>query len=364
MARVLFFLPYSQEAAGCRFRVHQFVPYLEEHGIRCDLRELVTPELYAILYKPGNRVRKAALFARRALARARDVLDAREYDAVFVHRECFPFGPPMLEAYLRTLGKPIIYDFDDAIYLRDTSALKDFLRRPTKTNDIVQLADEVIVCNEHLRGLCAAYNTNVSIIPTSVDTDVFAPRPRTDGDPSRLRLGWIGSHSTAKYLDVLGEPLQHLARRFPIEFLVVGAGRDLTIPGVDVINKQWTLASEVEDFKSLDIGVYPLVDGLWELGKTSFKTIQYMAVGVPGVVSRVGAAREIVIEGENGFLASTPEEWLAHLTRLAEHPALRRRIAEGGRKTAVESFSIRANAPRLLSVISRALSGPSRRGRW
>jgi glycosyltransferase involved in cell wall biosynthesis len=364
MARVLFFMPYSQEAAGCRFRVHQFVPFLEQHGIECELRELVTPDLYAMLYKPGNRALKAALFARRALARVRDLMVAGKYDALFVYRECFPFGPALLEAYLRTLGKPIIYDFDDAIYLRDANPVKDFLRRPTKTNDIVQLADEVIVCNEQLRGLCAAYNRNVTIIPTSVDTDVFAPRDPRSGDARRpLRLGWIGSHSTAKYLDIVREPLQRLAQRFPIEFLVVGAGQELEIPGVNVLNKPWTLESEVDDFKSLDIGVYPLVDSLWELGKTSFKTIQYMAVGVPGVVSRVGAANEIVVEGKNGLLAGSSEEWFDKLVRLASDPPLRRQLAEGGRKTAVGGFSIRANAPRLLDVINRALSAPGRRAR-
>ena len=365
--RALFFLPYSQEAAGCRYRVHQFVPYLEANGVECELRELVKPDLYRILYKPGHSLRKAAMFAQRAVSRVQDLRDAGEFDVLFVYRECFPFGPAWMEKYLRTLGKPIVYDFDDAIYLPDPKFTRDLVRAPDKTNIITYLADHVIVCNEHLRGLCAAYNKNVWIIPTSVETGKqFVPRsyaqplPPANGQP--IRLGWIGSHSTARYLNSLRPVLQKLAARCPIEFLVVGAGKDLEIDGVRVINKAWQLETEVEDFRSLDIGLYPLTDDLWELGKTSFKTIQYMAVGVPGVVSRVGTAREIVKDGENGFLATTEDEWFAKTERLIQDPGLRLKMGAAGRETAVNGFSVQANAPKLLEVLRAAARSPSRFG--
>lgn len=357
--RVLFFLPYSIEAAGCRYRVHQFLPFLESHGVSCELRELVGPELYRILYKPGHALEKTARFAGRALSRIQDLRDASAYDVLFIYRECFPFGPAVIESLLRRTGKPIVFDFDDAIYLPSGSGLKDFVRRPEKTNVITQLADEVIVSNEHLRNFCLAYNPNVTMIRTSVDTEVlFSVReygdvlPPADGRP--IRLGWIGSHSTARYLERLGGVLQRVARHYPIEVLVVGAGKELNIPGVTVINKPWSLATEVEDFRSLDIGLYPLEDGIWELGKASFKTIQYMAVGVPGVVSPVGAALNIVRDGDNGFFASSDDEWVEKLVRLIEDPALRRRVGLAGRQTAERDFSITSNAPKLLEVLSRA----------
>lgn len=357
--RVLFFLPYSVEAAGCRYRVHQFLPFLESHGVRCELRELVGPELFRILYKSGHRLEKAARFAGRALSRIQDLRDAAGFDVLFVYRECFPFGPALIEQLLRRTGKPIVFDFDDAIYLPSGNRLKDFVRRPEKTNVITQLADEVIVSNEHLRNFCLAYNPNVTMVRTSVDTEtLFREReypevlPPADGRP--IRLGWIGSHSTAHYLERLSGVLRRVAQRYPIELLVVGAGKQLTIPGVTVINKAWSLATEVDDFRSLDIGLYPLEDGIWELGKASFKTIQYMAVGVPGIVSPVGAALNIVREGENAFFASTDDEWVEKIVRLIEDPALRRRVGLAGRQTAERDFSITSNAPKLLEVLSRA----------
>lgn len=357
--KVLFFLPYSIEAAGCRYRVHQFVPFLESHGVRCELRELVKPDLYRILYKPGHRLEKAWRFAAGAAGRVKDLKDARDYDVLFVYRECFPFGPALMERQLAQTGRPMVFDFDDAIYLSSGSGIKDLVRAPEKTHVITQLADEVIVCNEHLRRLCLAYNKNVSVIPTSVDTELqFHARgydqPLPPANGAAVRLGWIGSHSTAKYLKRLGPVLARVAQRHPVELFVVGAGRDIEMPGVKVVNKAWSLATELDDFRSIDIGLYPLEDDLWELGKTSFKTIQYMAVGVPGVISRVGTALDIVRDGENGLLAGSDDEWVDKICRLIEDPQLRQRIGAAGRRTAVEGFSVASNAPKLLSVLERA----------
>lgn len=357
--RVLFFLRHTEAAAGSRYRVHQFIPYLQEHGVTCEVRELISPELYRIIYKPGHRLEKALRFSQGALARLGDIRHAREYDVIFVYRECFPFGPALIERYLKHTGKPIVYDFDDAIYLPTGRFVRDLVRWPAKTNAIVHLAAEVIVCNEQLRNLCLAYNRNVHVVRTSVDTekrfpvrDYPAVLPPANGRP--VRLGWIGSHSTAHYLEALTPVLQRIAKRYPIEVLVVGAGREVRIAGVNVINKTWTLDSEVDDFRSLDIGLYPLVDGIWELGKTSFKTIQYMAVGVPGVISRVGSAIDIVKEGENGFLADSEDEWVEKISRLIEDPELRRRVGLSGRLTAERDFSVKSNAPRLLEILTKA----------
>jgi glycosyltransferase involved in cell wall biosynthesis len=363
--RVLFFLPYSKEAAGCRYRVHQFLPFFEANGVSCELRELVSPELFRVLYRPGHSLKKAALFAKGAVQRVQDLRDAREYDVLFVYRECFPFGPALLESRLRRQGTPMVFDFDDAIYLPSGKKWKDFVRRPEKTNVICQLVDEVIVCNENLRQLALSYNPNVTVVPTSVDTEaLFVPRaypetlPPADGRP--VRLGWIGSHSAAHYIRGLSRVLQRVAERHPIEVLIVGAGQDVSIPGVEVVNEAWSLATEVDKFRSLDIGLYPLEDGLWERGKPSFKTIQYMAVGVPAVISSVGSARDVVRDGDNGLLAGSEDEWVTKICRLIEEPDLRRRIAVAGRRTAVRDFSIASNAPKILEVLQRAAASRRR----
>jgi glycosyltransferase involved in cell wall biosynthesis len=358
--KVLFFLPHSREAASCRYRIHQFLPYLEENGVECTIRELVDSELYEFLYRPGHRARKIVRFGRRALARARDVRDVREHDVLFVHRECFPFGPPLIESLLTKMGKPLVYDFDDAIFLPpDQNRWRTFVRVPEKTNTIIRLADEVIVSNEHLRAFSTAYNQNVTVVPTSVDTTQFRARnyPNDPPPPSRenpIRIGWIGSHSTGDYIERSAEPIRRTSEQFPIELVVVGAGRKISIPGVRVLNQPWRLETEIEDFRRLDIGVYPLKGNVWDLGKAGFKTIQYMAVGVPAVASRLGVNCTLVRDGENGFLATSPDEWTEKLGRLCGNARLRHDIGLAGRKTVVEGYSLDATAPKLLDVLRRA----------
>jgi glycosyltransferase involved in cell wall biosynthesis len=356
--KVIFFLPHSKQAAGARYRVHQFLPALTAAGMTCDVREFVTPELYRHLYENGHALEKSYWVARQSLHRWHDMQAARDADLIFVYRECYPFGPPFLESMLRRLGKPIVYDFDDAIFLPEPTLLRNVLRNPAKTARIAQLADCVIVSNEHLRGFASAYNQQVEVIPTCVDTDVFAPAPpRAVG--RRLRLGWIGSHSTAKYLDQLRPVLSELSQRFDFELLVVGGARDFELPGVRVINERWSLDTEVERFQSLDIGLYPLADTIWELGKAGFKAIQYMAVGAPCVVSRVGVTRDIVSDGENGFLASEDREWSEKLGKLLSDATLRKRLAAAGRRTIVERYSLSVNAPYLQRVLERVARGPA-----
>jgi glycosyltransferase involved in cell wall biosynthesis len=357
---VLFFVPHSKNAAGARYRVHQFIPFLEASGVRCELREFVNPELYRVLYSSSNKLEKAYRIGLQSVRRFFDVRDAKGYDAFFVYRECFPFGPAFIEEHLRKLGRPIIYDFDDAIFLPEPTRLRDALRNPAKTSRIVQLADAVVVSNEHLRGYAAAYNKNVHVIPTSVDTDFFAPGPpREHADGAPIRLGWIGSHSTAKYLEQLRPVLSELAQRYAIELMVVGAGRDFEAPGVTVLNRKWSLEGELALFQSLDIGLYPLGDTVWELGKAGFKAIQYMSVGVPAVVSRVGVASDIVRDGENGFLVSSRAEWVERLAQLIESAELRRRLGAAGRQTILQGYSLTVNAPRLLATINQAMKAAS-----
>jgi len=355
--RVLFFVPHTALAAGARYRVYQFLPYLQAAGIDCTVRAFTSPELYGLLYGGGHELRRAGLILARSLQRLKDVAGAGQFDAFFVYKECFPFGPPLIEEHLKSLGKPLIYDFDDAIFLPESTRLRQRLRSPDKVARIVTLADRVIVSNQHLAGFSSAYNRNVEIIPTCIDMSVFVPKPCARATNAPLRIGWIGSHSTAKYLERLGLVFSRLAARFDFELHVIGAGRTLRFPGVRSVERAWRLEAEVGEFQDLDIGVYPLGDSVWELGKAGFKAIQYMAVGVPSVSSPVGVMNEIVRDGTDGFLADSDDEWFDKLSRLLSDADLRRRMAERGREAVEQRFSLSANAPKLVEAIRATVAG-------
>lgn len=351
--KVIFFVPYPIEGASNRYRVNQYVPLLEENGISCDIRPFISQEFYKLVYARGNYLKKFFYFAGAFLNRVKDVINAKNYEVIFIQRESFPFGPPFFEWVLKFFGKKIIYDIDDAIYLANDSKarIKNFFKCPGKTIKIIKICDHLIVCNEYLQNYCKNINQNITIIPTSVDTDVFTIKKYLSKNQKEVTIGWIGSHSTTKYLHKIMPVIEKLSKKHKLKLIIIGANQKFDIAGVETVNKMWKLDEEVKDFQSFDIGIYPLDDDEWVLGKTGFKTIQYMAVGVPGVVSNVGTNSHIVKDGVNGFLAYTEQEWYDKLAQLIENPELRKKMGEEGRKTAVENFSVQANFPKLLKVI-------------
>src|SRR5262249_54113335 len=209
--------------------------------------------------------------------------------------------------------------------------------------------------NEYLAAYARTYNPAVVTIPTCVDTTRFVPR--VAGATSHAPVvGWIGSPTTTPYLAGLSGVLRAVSAQHPFVLRVSGASDELRLDGVDVRNEPWTLAREVELFSTCDIGVYPLRDDEWSRGKCGFKAIQFMACGVPVVASAVGVNKDIIVDGVNGFLASTPQEWVEKLGRLLVDPELRARFGAAGRKTVEERYSLRVQAPRLLAALRETLS--------
>ncbi|MBU1147844.1 MAG: glycosyltransferase family 4 protein, partial [Candidatus Omnitrophica bacterium] len=284
-----------------------------------------------------------------------DIFTAAKCDIVFIHLEVFPLGPPIFEWLFSKLGRKIIYDLDDAIYMGVTSSANKFLKFlkcSSKIKRLIEMSSHVITCNIYLADYARKYNKNVTAIPTSVDTERF--KPDVKKPEGNLTIGWIGSHSTARYLEALKPVFLGLAKNHKFDLKIIGASNyDIRIDGVNIVNLEWNLKDDIRQFQSLDIGVYPLPEDEWIRGKTGFKTIQYMSVGVPCVVSDVGANRDIVKDGINGYLAKTEDEWIEKLSILIDSHELRQRIGSAGRITAEEKFSVKANAPRYLEIIKR-----------
>jgi glycosyltransferase involved in cell wall biosynthesis len=370
--RVLVYSPIPEEGAGCRFRVAQFIPYLERSGFEITLRSLFTPEFFRLVYKPGHYARKAFSFAALSLRRLDSLRDASRFDLVFIYREMFPIGPALIEFLLgRRRYPPVVFDFDDAMFLpsvSDANRLIGALKQPGKITTIIRSSDHVIAGNEYLAAYARRFNRSVTMIPTCVDTHRFVPAQSgvVPSDGGRLPIvGWIGSPTTASYIRGLTGVLQRVRERHPFVLRVSGAGEPLDVPGIDVENPPWTLDREVVLFNTCDVGVYPLTDDEWSKGKCGFKALQFMACGVPVVAAAVGVNREIIQDGVNGFLASTDAEWIEKLGRLLGDAELRRRFAEAGRRTIERAYSLDVTAPKLAetlgAVVERARSTTGRR---
>jgi len=284
---------------------------------------------------------------------------APRYDFIFIHRECAPLGPPVFEWLLaKVLRKKIIYDFDDAIWLPNTSdenKIASALKWHGKVSDICRWSYRVSCGNAYLADYARQFNSNVVVNPTTIDTlylhNPALYTPRQASQP--VVIGWTGTHSTLKYLQPLLPVLQRLEKKYAdrIRFLVIAnKAPDFALHQLTFV--PWKKETEIGDLLQMDIGIMPLVDDIWAKGKCGFKALQYMALGLPAVVSPVGINTDIV-DDTVGFVADSETEWELALTRLIEDQALRRRLGEGARARVVERYSVTSNTSTFLSLFSK-----------
>jgi glycosyltransferase involved in cell wall biosynthesis len=282
------------------------------------------------------------------------VIRGRSFDVALVHREAFPFGFPLFERSLAAFGTPYIYDLDDAIYLPPGGKPRFSAFRHRKAGSIARHARLVTAGNRYLAKWAEQHNDDVRVIPTTIDTELYRPRPSSsDGGP--LTVGWSGSHHTAIYLDAVGPVLRDLQRETGVRLRVIG-DEHFEIPGAEVEALPWREETELEDLGEIDIGLMPMPDDQWARGKCGLKALQYMALEIPAVISPVGVNVEIA-EGGAAMLASHPEEWLKVIRGLIEDPQRRRDQGAHGRERVQERYSVRANLDAYRDVLTAAARG-------
>jgi len=358
MMKILLLTPYPKEGPSSRYRIEQYIPYLNKQGYKCILRPFIPSSCFKILYKKGFYLRKGIYLIIATIRRVFDLGTALNSDIIIIHLEAHPFGPPLIEWVLFLLNKKIIYDLDDAIYLKGRSlgSFMTFLKCPWKTKKIISISNSVITCNEYLADYARQYNNNIYIIHTPVNTKIISPKK--DKASRELIIGWIGSHSTVDYLRQLYDVFSRLSSKYKFTLKIIGANKNsINLTGVNIEYHKWSLEDEIKQLLSFDIGVYPLPNDQWVLGKTGFKTIQYMSAGIPCVVSSVGSNLDIVDDGINGYLAGNDQEWFFKISSLIESPGLRKEIGLRGRATAETKFSLELSAPRFAAIIEECFRG-------
>lgn len=351
--RALFIVPYPIEGPSTRYRVEQYLPYLREHGLEIDVARFIgSSDFYGRMFQPGRHLQKAAYVAWRIMRRLADALRANRYDVILIQREAMPYGPPFIERLIFRSGVPVVYDFDDAIYIRRSSKANRrmaWLKQPEKTAELIARSAHVIAGNRILAEYARQFNKTVSTIPTPLDMARYTVRPARQRDT--LTIGWVGTLTNSAYLHSLDEALTVLNGRFPLTLTLVGG--EYIHPIMPTINRPWRLENELVDLHDFDMGVMPLPDTEWTRGKCGFKILQYMAAGVPCVASPVGVNVDIIQTGVNGFLANSPAEWVDALTQLAQSATLRQQVGLAGRATVEADYALQKQTPRLLTILQQ-----------
>lgn len=356
---IFFLFPYPlSESPSQRFRFEQYFTLLEKSGVACYKQSFWGIKTWRVLYKGGHTLQKVVGFLTGILKRMFLLTKIGNADYVFIHREMMPVGPPVFEWIIAKIyRKKIIYDFDDAIWLPNTSAenrIVSIIKWHSKTQLICKWSYRISCGNSYLADFAKLFNREVVFNPTTIDTEnhhnpTLYPH-RANG---KITVGWTGSHSTLKYIDVVIPVLKQLETKYGAIFqFIVIANKKPELPLTNLVFIPWKEQTEIEDLSQIDIGIMPLTDDIWAKGKCGFKALQYMALQIPAVVSPVGVNTEIIDSGVNGFLCSSEEEWFNAINKLIKDESLRLRVGAAGRKKVMERYSVLSNSSTFLSLFS------------
>lgn len=354
--RVCALVPYPlRTAPSQRFRLEQWQPFLEQEGILLSFFPFASDALMHRLHDPGHLLAKSIRSLAAVARRVWLALHAGDYDGIVIHRAACLAGPALVERLLRARGSRIVFDFDDAIHLLHTSRANrafGWLKFPEKTAELCRISAHVVAANSGIASFARQHNSRVTVVPSSVDTDRYTPRPRSGGS-GPIVVGWTGSSTSQAYLELFAPVLREIVEATDVE-IRVHSDRRPELPGVPHAWRSWSAGDEVEALSEFDVGVMPMPDDPWARGKSAMKALLYMAMGIPAVCSPVGTNREVIRHGENGLLASTAAEWKEAIRALVADPDLRRRIGSAGRATVEHRYSMRRSAALFAAVLREA----------
>lgn len=355
---ILFVPSSSERVAASRTRAYAYVPHLSRRGFHCRVFPILSDSASREMFlSPTYRLpRKVAYYARVMLERTIRSFFVLAlvpfYDIVYFQRAAFPFA---FAWAIRRLNPRIIFDFDDAIFMADPTSnetgflgrLKDRLKA-AEVEAMVRLSRCVIVENAYLKEYAERFSSDVRVISGPVETKKYEFHPRTPG--ARVVVGWVGSPSTAPFLEMVRPALLRLVAEEKVELRFIGTG-DFRLEGVPATYLEWTPETEVRELQGFDIGLMPMPDNEWTRGKLGHKMLLYMSAGAVTAASYTPATAAVLHDGVNGVIVKPEEDWYAKLDGLAADAGLRARFAEAGRKTATEHFSMDKAVERLCEVL-------------
>ena len=343
MKKILFLAHHRLDRSpGQRYRFEQVFDYLENNGIECYLANIINESDEEALYQSESIMKKVVVGLKSYKRRFVHLLSVRTYDLVVIYREALPSRSTFFENYISNKNIPILFDFDDAIWVKDVSTVNkkiSWFKDEKKIEKLLPICSHITCGNSYLADYAKKFNKNVSIIHSTVDTDLYQPLELESSDGA-VRIGWVGSHTTIKHFELITDVFIDLKNKYKekVKFVVIGdenyQNTKLNLTGI-----KWDNDKEVELFNSFDIGVMPLPNDEWTKGKCGMKGLLYMSVGIPAVMSCVGMNKEIINHGKNGYLPVGHHHWVEVLSKLIDDKVLRKRIGNEGRKTVLKKYS-------------------------
>ncbi len=336
------FVTQGAKVPASRFRVDQIVPALAKH-VDCTILP-ASPSVYGDLDSGalhGNWRKLAQPMS--VVSRIKQLGTIAAHDVAWIQRPMVQYPFAGFERYVAR-RRPVVFDFDDAIFYGAWGL------DARKVRAIIGAAHHVVVGNSHLAEFVDD-PARTTVIPTVVDDARYVPRPDPDGP---FTIVWTGLSSNLRELLPYAGAYRRVLAETGGRFVIISDRFDAAmLPGVPVDFVPWSPEVEVSALGDGHVGVMPIADTKYNRGKCGFKLIQYMARAIPVVASPVGANRDIVRHGVDGFHAVTIADWADSLLALARDREARIRMGASARARVETSYSVRAVVPQYLDVLER-----------
>ena len=353
--RILFLPKYNYSGPSSRYRTHQFIPFFEERGITCDVNAFF-PDSHIEKINAGKRGAKLSIVWN-ILRRFNIILKARKYDLLIIEKEMIPYFPGVIEWIFKLLKIRYILDYDDAIFHNYDKNGKSYIRffLSLKMPNIMSNAAHIITGSTYLYKYAKQFTDEVIKIPTVIDINKYSAKDFTNNND--FVIGWVGSYYTSQYVVDLFPALDKFTAKYNVKIRLMGFNKAL-LPislkdRVEII--EWNEKTEVEEIAKFTVGIAPLHNTPFARGKCAFKSVQYLACGIPFVTSPIEANAETVAHDVNGFHAKTNDEWFKYL----EYFYLNRdKVIEFGmrnRKVVEERYTIQSQLPVYVELFNQLI---------
>ncbi len=343
--KILLLPKYHREGPSSRYRLFNYIKYFEDRGHEVHVKPLLYEGYVKNLYSKSRNSKIKML--RSLLDRLFFLVKNKKiYDMIIIEKELFTNCPYFIEKLI-LMGCRYSVDYDDAVSINYKSSRIKSLLFGNKINGLSGKAVLTTVGNrwypnEIVKG-------NLVYLPTVIDITKYDAAGMDEKEDKVPVIVWIGSPSTAHYLDAVSRIFKNLAENNRFKLKVIGA--DVRIEGVDCVYIPWSKENEFRELYTSDIGIMPLLDTRWEKGKCGFKLIQYMASFLPTVASPAPANEEITVQGETGFIAGNNDEWEKYLLMLINDAELRKRMGSAARKRVEDNYTYQVWGDRFVNMI-------------
>jgi L-malate glycosyltransferase len=356
--KILFVCPYPVgQQAGQRFKYEQYFNLFKKNNFNVEVSPFIHPILWKVLYKKGNYFKKFVFSVYGYLRRIYQIPFLKKYDAIYIFMWVVPIGGNLIEKiYLKTSNK-VIYDIEDNILInfKKKNNLISVLRSEKKITFLIKNSDFIITSSPMLSKTCeniAGGLNKVEYISASIQLNKYQPIKKHI-KKNKIVIGWTGTHSSKKYLDILKNVFIEIKKKYPKSEIKIISNFNYQINNIEINNTSWSKETEIKDLLEIDIGIYPLSLDKWVEGKSGLKALQYMALGIPVVATSIGMSKKIIDNMKNGILVNNKDkEWVNAIELLIQDYNLRNLIGNNSRKTVYENYSTDVIGNQYLKILN------------